>query len=267
MRTFTITQISIFWGILTATSLPGSTEAGTTVYKCVVNGQTTLTDKPCSGENPDVWRSQTSTTVVASSKDPSPVGRWSGQIQYSEVSNGQAIQAAHSVALMNAEFTADGKVTGLSSENGCQMLGVWSSGGQTLAWVDLTLDQCRISELNRRYHGSFILARPDSSGQLQKSVRWAANDVKKVDLFTHLLRRDSLRVSKRRPTGIELGSAEKLREIREMSRVSDVRVAVYVVQPGLSKAQASNQQLELISVTENYLKETYQLRFGIVASA
>jgi hypothetical protein len=31
--------------------------------------------------------------------------------------------------------------------------------------------------------------------------------------------------------------------------------------------QASNQQLELISVTENYLKETYQLRFGIVASA
>ena len=167
MRTFTITQMSIFWAILTVTSLPGATEAGTTVYKCVVNGQTTLTDKPCSGENSDAWSSQTNTTVVASSKDPSPVGRWSGQIQYSEVSNGQAIQAAHSVALMNAEFTADGKVTGLSSENGCQMLGVWSSGGQTLAWVDLTLDQCRISELNRRYHGSFILARPDSSGQLQ----------------------------------------------------------------------------------------------------
>ena len=125
------------------------------------------------------------------------------------------------------------------------------------------------------YHCKYSLGAPGARiddlyvvcGQAQKSVRWAANDVKKVDLFTHLLRRDSLRVSKRRPTGIELGSAEKLREIREMSRVSDVRVAVYLVQPGLSKAQASNQQLELISVTENYLKETYQLRFGIVASA
>lgn len=163
----TKTQQSIFWAILTATSLPSSIEAGTAVYKCVVKGQTTLTDKPCSGESPGALSSQTNITVVASSKDPSPVGRWSGQIQYSEVSNGQVVQAAHSVALMNAEFTADGKVTGSSGENGCQMLGVWSVGGQTLAWVDLTFDQCRISELNRRYHGSFILARPDSSGQLQ----------------------------------------------------------------------------------------------------
>jgi hypothetical protein len=44
-------------------------------------------------------------------------------------------------------------------------------------------------------------------------------------------------------------------------------MSVYVAQPGLSKAQASSQQLELISVTENYLKETHQLRFGIVVSA
>jgi superfamily II DNA or RNA helicase len=125
------------------------------------------------------------------------------------------------------------------------------------------------------YHCKYALGAPGARvddlyvvcGQAQKSIQWVANDIKKVDLFTHLLRRDSLRVSKGRPTGIELGSVEKLREIREMSRVSEVRVAVYVVQPGLSKARASNQQLELISVTENYLKETYQLRFGVVASA
>jgi hypothetical protein len=166
-RTSTKTQISVFWAILIATSLPGAIEAGTTVYKCVVDGQTTLTDKPCLRENSETSSSQGTPAVVASSKDPSPVGRWSGQIQYSEVSNGQAVQAAHSVALMSAEFTADGKVTGSSPENGCQMLGVWSAGGQTLTWLDLTFGQCRISELNRRYHGSFILARPDSSGQLQ----------------------------------------------------------------------------------------------------
>jgi hypothetical protein len=150
------------------TAVP-STVAGTTVYKCVKDGQITLTDKPCPGEkgNTDSLPGQSTTTVVPSSKDPSPVGKWSGQIQYQVASNGQTIQAAHSVALLTAEFTSDGKVMGSSPENGCQVLGVWSAGGQTLNWIDLTLSSCNYPDLNRRYHGSLILARPDSSGNLQ----------------------------------------------------------------------------------------------------
>jgi Domain of unknown function (DUF4124) len=146
-----------------------STIAGTTVYKCVKDGQITLTDKPCPNEkgSTDSSAGQSTASVVPSSKDPSPVGKWSGQIQYQEASNGQTVQAAHSVALLSAEFTADGKVMGSSPENGCQLLGVWSAGGQTLNWVDLTLSNCRYPDLNRRYHGSLILARPDSSGNLQ----------------------------------------------------------------------------------------------------
>jgi len=157
--------ISIVAGIV---AVP-STVAGTTVYKCVKDGQITLTDKPCPGEkgNADPPTGQSTTIVVPSSKDPSPVGKWSGQIQYQEASNGQTVQAAHSVALLTAEFTADGKVMGSSSENGCHLLGVWSAGGQTLNWIDLTLSDCNYPDLNRRYHGSFILARPDSSGNLQ----------------------------------------------------------------------------------------------------
>ena len=146
-----------------------STIAGTTVYKCVKDGQITLTDRPCPGETgkTDSSAGQPTTTVVPSSKDPSPVGKWSGQIQYQAASNGQTVQAAHSVALLTAEFTADGKVMGSSPENGCQLLGVWSAGGQTLNWIDLTLSNCNYPDLNRRYHGSLILARPDSSGNLQ----------------------------------------------------------------------------------------------------
>jgi len=146
-----------------------SAVAGTTVYKCVKDGQITLTDKPCPSEKgiADSSTAQSITTVVPSSKDPSPVGKWSGQIQYQEASNGQTVQAAHSVALLTAEFTADGKVMGCSPENGCQLLGVWSAGGQTLNWIDLTLSDCNYSDLNRRYHGSLILARRDSSGNLQ----------------------------------------------------------------------------------------------------
>jgi hypothetical protein len=166
-RTFkkAIDALCVITASVTFLALPAN--AGTTVYKCVQNGQITLTDKPCPSEKaPTDASGPQATTVVPSSKDPSPIGRWSGQLQYQETSNGQTIQAAHSVALMAAEFSADGKVSGVSKENGCQLLGVWSSGPQTLVWVDLTFDHCGVADLNRRYHGSFILARPDSSGNL-----------------------------------------------------------------------------------------------------
>jgi len=58
-------------------------------------------------------------------------------------------------------------VSGLSPENGCTLLGVWSQGTPaSIVWLDVTLDGCRYVGLNRRYHGSFLLARPDSSGEL-----------------------------------------------------------------------------------------------------
>jgi hypothetical protein len=133
----------------------------------VKDGQVTLTDKPCDGSSTTHQGAlATAPITVASSKNLSPVGTWSGQIQYQESQNGQTVAAAHSVALLRAEFAADGKVSGVSDGNGCSLLGVWSDGGQTLVWIDMTLSGCNYADLNRRYHGSFILARPDSSGQL-----------------------------------------------------------------------------------------------------
>lgn len=52
-----------------------------------------------------------------------------------------------------------------------------------------------------------------------------------------------------------------------MSRTNPVTVQVFIVQPGVSKAKASRQQLELLSVTENHLMETYQLPFVAIVSA
>ena len=156
--------------LLIATLIPVSEAiAGTTVYKCVKDGQVTLTDNPCpdNKSNSDSPSTQPTTTIVPSSKDPSPVGKWSGQLQYQETSNGQTVLAAHSVALVTAEFTAEGKVTGLSPDNGCALLGVWTPGMGTIVWIDMTVSRCGYPDLNRRYHGSFILARPDSTGNLQ----------------------------------------------------------------------------------------------------
>jgi hypothetical protein len=51
-----------------------------------------------------------------------------------------------------------------------------------------------------------------------------------------------------------------------MARMRPINVRVFIVQPGLSKAKASRDQLELLSVTDNHLMETYQLPFGVIAS-
>jgi hypothetical protein len=148
-----------------------SATAATTVYRCSKNGQTILTDKPCEGPgdsaNPANSPPSQSTTTIASSLTPSPTGVWRGQAQYQGRENGQVLEQAHTVVPLILEFTADGKVSGSSADNGCKLLGVWSQGGPPqIIWVDITLSACQFAGFDRRYTGSFILGRPDSSGQL-----------------------------------------------------------------------------------------------------
>jgi hypothetical protein len=103
-------------------------------------------------------------------------------------------------------------------------------------------------------------------GQAQKSISWASSPAKKTDLFTHLLRRESLREYENAPTRIEVGTQEQLLTLREMSRLLPVNFKFYIVQPGVSKGDVSPDQLPLLSVTENYLLEMYQLKFGVISS-
>lgn len=67
--------------------------------------------------------------------------------------------------------------------------------------------------------------------------------------------------------GLVVENGVELIRIREISRERAVRVKVFIVQPGISKAGASRDQLELLSVTENHLMETYQLPFTVIANA
>ena len=150
---------------------PHAAHAAKTIYKCVKDGQITLTDKPCddakASDSASSTAPQSNATTISSSSNPSPIGKWAGQEQFNGVENGEAIRDAHTVVLGTIEFTGDGKVSGSSPENGCSLLGVWSQGGPaTLVWLDFTLDGCRYEGLNRRYHDSIILAKPDSSGEL-----------------------------------------------------------------------------------------------------
>jgi hypothetical protein len=90
---------------------------------------------------------------------------------------------------------------------------------------------------------------------------------KRTDLFTHLLRREARRQEAEGASRYERGDGELLLTIREMSRLCPVTIKIYIVQPGLSKAQASPEQLELLSVMETYLMQTYRLPFAVIASA
>jgi hypothetical protein len=102
-------------------------------------------------------------------------------------------------------------------------------------------------------------------GQAQKSIWWMYSPEKRTELFTHLLRR----VARDREAGMsryEVGDDELLQTIREMSHLCPVSPRIYIVQPGLSKANVTRDQLELLSVTENHLLETFQIPFGVIAS-
>lgn len=104
-------------------------------------------------------------------------------------------------------------------------------------------------------------------GQAQRSTSWMANYGRRIDLFTHLLSRNDQRLKRGAPTRFERGTEADLLEIREMSRRSDVKLKVYVVQPGVSKARVSDEQLRLLSVTENFLADTYEIPFTMMCSA
>jgi len=103
-------------------------------------------------------------------------------------------------------------------------------------------------------------------GQAQKSVCWMYSHDKQVDLFSHLLRREPKRWKGQQRTRFEKGDQETLIRLREIARLCSLVMRIFIVQPGVSKEQASVEQLELLSVTDNYLLETYKLSFGVIAS-
>ena len=66
----------------------------------------------------------------------------------------------------------------------------------------------------------------------------------------------------------ELGTQEQLSIIREkVKSLYEVEYIVNIVQPGLSKAAASIEQLKLLSLTEVFLWETRMIELGVIASA
>ena len=101
-------------------------------------------------------------------------------------------------------------------------------------------------------------------GQAQKSIMWRRSDLR--PFFRTL---DDRARKKMKRTGVdpfEVGDIKKLYEIQERSLVLRRRVEMVIVQPGLSAANASTQQLDLLASTQAYLRTTINAPLAVICS-
>jgi hypothetical protein len=126
--------------VLISAGLAMSASARSPIYHCTVNGQTVLTDTPC--DTP----ATVPTSGVAAPAASGPVsghvagaqtivGAWSGQTQFQGAQSAVVIEEAHSVVPLVLTFSADGKVSGASADNGCSLLGLGPRRDTTLVYV------------------------------------------------------------------------------------------------------------------------------------
>lgn len=138
-----------------------STSIAHAQYRCVENGKTLFSDKPCVSETtspPSRGNSQKIIGDSANNTYSTNYGDWRGQVQYQASFNGQPIAEAHAVVQTTLSIDPQGKITGMSPENGCKMKGIASPGlAPTILSLDITLSGCNYSKLNRRFSGSLGL--------------------------------------------------------------------------------------------------------------
>jgi superfamily II DNA or RNA helicase len=127
--------------------------------------------------------------------------------------------------------------------------------------IDVELYHCKFS--GESAPGARVDDLYQVCGQSQKGIRWIESP---RELFLHLLRREEKRLDEDGESRIEYGDQEAIEEAGEKSLIYRTRFHIFAVQPGLSRKEASIAQLDLLSVTESYLKETYLIPFTIIAS-
>lgn len=139
-------------------------------YRCVENGKTTFTDKPCPGDvapAPPVGNGPKVIGDAGNSAYSTSNGTWRGQVQFQALQNGQPIPEAHAVIQAVISIESQGKVTGGSPDNGCKVVGIAKPGSfPTMVWLDVTLSGCKYQRFNRRLFGSVIVYQAEKHAQI-----------------------------------------------------------------------------------------------------
>lgn len=141
-------------------------------YRCVENGKTVFTDRPCPSDSPSSVPSNQGSQPkiigdVANSAYGSPSGTWRGQVQYQGTGAGGVVQEAMTVVPMTIDIDPQGKVKGSSPENGCSLKGIAAPGIMPLSVsLDVTFTGCHYKELNRRFSGTLFVNQAQKYAQL-----------------------------------------------------------------------------------------------------
>ncbi len=130
--------------------------------------------------------------------------------------------------------------------------------------VEIELLHCKFSVEEKA--GGRVKDLYDVCGQAQTSIWWAAAILKKQDLLAHMLKREEQRKRKHETSRIEKGSVEIIRTIQNIATLVPISLSIAIVQPGLSKAAVSEDQLQLLGVTKNFIKSHFELPFRVIAS-
>jgi len=145
-------------------------------YRCVEDGRTTLTDRPCPSEQEQGNQLPTGKLNnvfgdVANSAYATTAGGWRGQAQYQATVAGAVSPEAHAVVQMIIEVDPLGKVMGSSPENGCQLKGIASPGWTAaIANLDVTFSGCTYTGFNRRMSGRLVISSAKKHAQISLST-------------------------------------------------------------------------------------------------
>ncbi|MDQ6471401.1 DEAD/DEAH box helicase family protein [Flavobacterium sp. LHD-80] len=115
------------------------------------------------------------------------------------------------------------------------------------------LFHCKYSSENNS--GSRLKDLYEVCGQAQRSFHWRH---KLSNLIQHIKLRQNQRLNKGKPSRFEIGGMEELEIIKNIveSGFSQVIFNIHIVQPGVSKAKISDEQLKLLGATDMLLKNT-----------
>lgn len=127
--------------------------------------------------------------------------------------------------------------------------------------VQVTLFHCKYSSADQP--GARVKDLYEVCGQAQKSARWRDRPNR---MFTHMLKREKLRLDKGQITRFEMGTPAFLKKLKASWQDYRYEFDVRIVQPGLSRSAISEEGLHLVAGVETYLLETRGMRLRVIGS-
>ncbi|WP_348689215.1 DEAD/DEAH box helicase family protein [uncultured Pseudoalteromonas sp.] len=99
------------------------------------------------------------------------------------------------------------------------------------------------------------------AGQAEKSVKWFGD---KEKLILRLMDRERTRLNQGKASRIDKGKYEDLIHFAKVARYSTFKLGVAIVQPAISKAQVSEDQLSVLGATAAYIDEISGVKLRVV---